>query len=75
VKWLRNFGLFWYDFIIGDDWRVAAGVVIVVPLVYVAAHHGINAWWLLPIAVAALLAVSVGVEARRARSTRSTRRT
>jgi hypothetical protein len=70
MRFVRNFFRFWYDFIIGDDWRVAAGVVIVVPLVYMAAHHGINAWWLLPIAVAALLAISVGVEARKARSTR-----
>jgi hypothetical protein len=72
VRFVRAFFRFWYDFIIGDDWRVAAGVVIVVPVVYVAAHHGINAWWLLPIAVAVLLAISVGVEARRARGTRRT---
>jgi succinate dehydrogenase/fumarate reductase cytochrome b subunit len=72
MRFLRNFVRFWYDFVIGDDWRVAAGVIIVVPLVYAAAHHGINAWWLLPIAVAALLAVSVGVEARRTRATRRT---
>ena len=24
---LRAFGAFWYDFVIGDDWLVAAGVV------------------------------------------------
>jgi hypothetical protein len=67
VRFLRNFGRFWYDFIVGDDWRVAAGVVVVVPCVYVAAHHGMNAWWILPVAVAALLAVSVGLAARHAR--------
>ena len=69
MRFLRNFARFWYDFIVGDDWRVAVGVLVVVPLVYVAAHHGFNAWWLLPVAVAALLAISVGVEARRARKT------
>jgi hypothetical protein len=26
-RWLRSFGAFWWDFIVGDDWRVAAGVV------------------------------------------------
>jgi hypothetical protein len=67
VTFLRNFARFWYDFIVGDDWRVAVGVIIVVPCVYVAAHHGFNVWWFLPVAVAALLALSVGAAARRAR--------
>jgi hypothetical protein len=26
---LRRFLRFWYDFIVGDDWRIAAGVVVV----------------------------------------------
>ena len=67
MRFLRNFARFWYDFIVGDDWRLAVGVIVVVPCVYVAAHHGFNAWWVLPIAVAALLAVSVGFAARQAR--------
>jgi hypothetical protein len=25
---LRSFGRFWYDFIVGDDWKIAAGVVL-----------------------------------------------
>ena len=29
VRWIAAFGRFWYDFIIGDDWRIAAGVVSV----------------------------------------------
>jgi hypothetical protein len=28
VKFLKAFGQFWYDFIIGDDWKIAAGVVL-----------------------------------------------
>ena len=27
MKYLRGFVLFWYDFIVGDDWRVAVGVI------------------------------------------------
>ncbi len=69
MTFLRNFARFWYDFVVGDDWRVATGVVVVLPGVYVTAHDGLNVWWLLPVAVAALLAVSVGVEARRTRRT------
>ncbi len=65
MKWLAQFGKFWYDFIIGDDWRIAVGVVITVAAVFVAAHHGFNGWWLLPLAVAGLLGVSVTHEIRR----------
>jgi Na+-translocating ferredoxin:NAD+ oxidoreductase RnfD subunit len=28
VKFLKAFGQFWYDFIIGDDWKIAVAVVI-----------------------------------------------
>ena len=30
MKWLSQFGRFWYDFIVGDDWTIAAAVVAVV---------------------------------------------
>jgi Na+-transporting methylmalonyl-CoA/oxaloacetate decarboxylase beta subunit len=65
VKWIVQFARFWYDFIIGDDWRLAVGVAASVAVVFVAAHHGFNPWWLLPVAVAGLLAVSVVHEMRR----------
>jgi hypothetical protein len=29
VGFIRGFGRFWYDFIIGDDWKIAAAVVSV----------------------------------------------
>jgi hypothetical protein len=29
MRFIRAFGRFWYDFIVGDDWRIAAGVVVV----------------------------------------------
>jgi len=27
VRFIRGFGQFWYDFLIGDDWKIAAAVV------------------------------------------------
>jgi uncharacterized membrane protein len=27
MSYARAFGRFWYDFIVGEDWRIAAGVV------------------------------------------------
>jgi apolipoprotein N-acyltransferase len=65
MRGLTQFGKFWYDFIIGDDWRIAVGVVATVVGLFVAAHHGFNWWWLLPFAVALLLVVSVTHEMRR----------
>jgi hypothetical protein len=59
VKYVRSFGRFWWNFIVGDDWRVAAGVGVALGLTALLAHNGVNAWWLLPVAVALLLADSV----------------
>ncbi|TCM38602.1 hypothetical protein EV644_12814 [Kribbella orskensis] len=28
MKFLKSFGQFWYDFIIGDDWKIAVAVVL-----------------------------------------------
>jgi hypothetical protein len=30
------FGGFWYDFVVGDDWRVALGVVLALGVTYLA---------------------------------------
>jgi hypothetical protein len=59
MRFIRSFGRFWWNFIVGDDWRVAAGVAAALALTALLAHDGVNAWWLLPIAVALLLADSV----------------
>ena len=64
MKRVTRFGAFWYDFIIGDDWRIALGVVAAVSVVFVAAHHGENWWWLLPVVVASALTISVVHAAR-----------
>jgi hypothetical protein len=65
MKWVTDFGKFWYDFIVGDDWRIAVGVLVAISVTFFAAHHGANWWWLLPIAVALLLVLSVTHELRR----------
>ncbi len=64
MRYLRSFGLFWWNFIVGDDWRVAAGLAVALLLTWPLAHHGVTAWWLLPIAVALLLVGSVWRESR-----------
>jgi hypothetical protein len=60
MKQLKAFGAFWYDFIVGDDWHVAALVVIGLGLTAILAHAAkVNAWWLLPIVAFAALAWSL----------------
>ncbi len=56
---MRRLPAFLWDFVIGDDWRVAAGVVVAIGLTAIVAGAGVAAWWILPVAVAALLAYSV----------------
>jgi hypothetical protein len=64
VSHVVGFFRFWYDFIVGDDWRIAAGVVAAIGLTALIAHRGTNAWWLLLIWVIAVLVVSVRRGAR-----------
>jgi hypothetical protein len=51
---IAAFGRFWWDFVVGDDWVAAAGVIAGLALTAALA-----AWWLLPIAVAIVLTLSV----------------
>jgi hypothetical protein len=59
VRYLRSFGRFWWDFVVGDDWRVAAGVAVALGLCAALAQDGITAWWVVPPAVVAVLAASL----------------
>jgi hypothetical protein len=61
-SWLYVFGRFWYRFIIGDDWTLAATVGFGLVLTGVVNARGMVAWWLLP----ALVIVAVGISLRRA---------
>jgi hypothetical protein len=54
VSYLVAFGRFWWDFVIGDDWIAAAGVLAGLAVTALAA-----AWWVLPPAVALVLAVTL----------------
>jgi hypothetical protein len=56
---LRAFGAFWYDFVVGDDWRVAVAVVVALVVTALVARTSVPAWWVLPAAVALVLPVSL----------------
>jgi hypothetical protein len=52
---LKAFGAFWYDFIVGDDWRVAVFVVAALAITFAVSKSSVPAWWILPAAVALVL--------------------
>jgi hypothetical protein len=56
---LRSFLHFWYDFIVGDDWRVAVAVVVGLAVTYAMSRTTVAAWWVLPVAIGVFLPVSL----------------
>jgi hypothetical protein len=61
-SWIVAFGRFWYRFIVGDDWTVAAAVGLGLLVTALLNARGVTAWWLIPI----IVIVMVGVSLRRA---------
>jgi hypothetical protein len=64
MKYVRGFFAFWYDFIVGDAWEVAAGVVLALIALWLALRVGGEAInligaILLPLAIVAVLAFSI----------------
>jgi hypothetical protein len=68
MKYVVAFLRFWWDFVVGDDWRVAVGVVAALALTGLLTANGANVWWLMPVAVVLTLFASLrrAVSARRA---------
>jgi hypothetical protein len=61
---MRRFAAFWWNFLVGDDWQVAAGIVLAFGLTALLASTSVPAWWLLPVAVATVLWLSLNRAAR-----------
>jgi hypothetical protein len=63
---IRVFGAFWYDFIIGDDWRVAVGVAAALAITYgLSRATDVPLWWIVLAAVGVLLPLSIHRVTRR----------
>lgn len=52
---MRSFWLGIWEFVVGDDWRVAVGIVVMLAATAALAGLGLPAWWLAPIATLAIL--------------------
>ena len=66
LGWVKAFGLFWYRFVIGDDWTFALSVALGLVALAVLHRAGLEAWWLLPIVVAGVLSLSLWRSRQRA---------
>jgi hypothetical protein len=55
---------FLWDFVVGDDWRIALAVVCALVLTLVLSNDGVTSWWLLPLIVAGMLSASIWGVAR-----------
>jgi hypothetical protein len=49
MRFVVGFGRFWYEFVVGDDWRIAAGVTGVLAVGAVVTAAGVSSVWLGPI--------------------------
>jgi hypothetical protein len=61
---LRDVALGIWDFVVGDDWRTALGVVAALGTTALIADTTVAAWWITPVAVLVLLALSLRRAAR-----------
>lgn len=57
---IRRLGAGVWEFVVGEDWRVALGVVVTLGATALVATVGVPAWWITPIAILAILHRSIG---------------
>ena len=67
LSWIVGIGRFLYDFIVGDDWTMAAAVFVGLVLSAVLNVNHLAAWWLIPLTVVLMLGVSLRRASRKAR--------
>jgi hypothetical protein len=69
VKYVKGFAQFWYDFIVGDDWKIAAAIATTLAIgAVVASQTTTGAHWLaavLGVALALAFVVSLTIDVRR----------
>jgi hypothetical protein len=58
-SWIAAVAKFLYDFIVGDDWTVAAAVGIGLIASAILNVNNLPAWWLIPLIVVVMLGVSL----------------
>jgi hypothetical protein len=59
MTYIRTFFRFWYDFIVGDDWRLAVAAVAALGATALAVEASVPAWWVAPVVLSGFLALVV----------------
>ena len=59
MRLVKRFAVAVWEFVVGDDWMTAVGVVAAIGLTAVVAATDTPAWWVMPAAALGLLALSV----------------
>ncbi len=74
MSFLRSFGAFWYDFLVGDRPELLVGSIVALAGTWLAISVGLDAAWaggLLVVALLALGAVSLALATRATRGRRN----
>jgi hypothetical protein len=64
MRRLEGLARFVWDFVVGDDWRIAIVVIVALGVTAIVAGASAAAWWILPLATVAVLGLSVWRAAR-----------
>jgi hypothetical protein len=60
IRWMEAVGRFWYEFVVGDDWRISTGVVAALGITALLARTtALPVWWIVVVVVLALLPLSI----------------
>lgn len=74
MKFLKAFGRFWYDFLVGDDWKIAASVVLTLALLIAVLRFDVVSDGVLSVVGGAALmvafSISLAIDTRRGRADR-----
>jgi hypothetical protein len=71
MRSLKRFGLFWVDFVVGDDWTLAVVVVVALAVTWALSRAGFPGWIVLVIVIMTALVTSVARARRSARRHRT----
>ena len=67
ISWLVAFVKFWYGFIVGDDWTMAAAVAVGLAITALLHAKGVGIWFLVPLIVIVVVGLDLKRASRRAR--------
>jgi hypothetical protein len=56
---LRRIAVFWWDFVVGDDWRLAITAALALAITAIVADQGVASWWITPLVVTTILIITV----------------